>query len=143
VISFALKLLPWAKIAGIAAVGVAAAAGWLYVSVLRADLRAATAERDGAQAALKSAVEVNLENIRSLDALQAENLRLTKVAAAAEKKARARAVEAARLQEAIRHAPPTDDAPVAPILRFSLDRLFQLYASGDGHADSNGEGRRP
>lgn len=138
-----LRFLPWAKIAGIASIGIAAAAGWLYVSVLRADVRAATAERDGAQAALKSAVEVNLENIRSLDALQAENLRLTKVAAAAEKKARARAVEAARLQEAIRHAPPSDDAPVAPVLRFSLDRLFQLYAGGDGNPSAGREDRRP
>jgi hypothetical protein len=41
-----------------------------------------------------------------------------------------RAATAVQIKETIRHAPPTDNAPLAPVLRGAIDRLRELGAPG-------------
>lgn len=125
-------------LAGLKGKAIAALAGLLviasialYVQYLRGEVRDQRAEiarlaadRDSALAAADSAHA-------ALQAERADHARAMAAVTADLEAARTRAATLATLRTEIRNAPAADDAPAAPVLRATLDRLRQLRAGGD------------
>lgn len=91
----------------------AAGAGlWVWIALLRADLADLRGERDELK-----------HHLTLQQALLVERDRAIAAYVAAEKQARARRSAAAQAREEAIHAPETEDAPIAPVLRRALERL--------------------
>lgn len=106
-----LSALSW-KTYGLLLALAAGAGLWVWIALLRADLADLRGERDQ----LKHHLTVQ-------KALLIERDRAIETYVAAERRASARREAAARAREEAIHAPETEDAPLAPVLRRALERL--------------------
>jgi hypothetical protein len=123
----ALSLLPW-KWIGIA---VAALCAWLYVAHLRDSLADREATISEQRSQLDQIQAANTTLAASLDALKADHARQVAAINNAAQQAALRASRTTQTIQVIRHAPASDDAPVAPVLSRTLDGLRRAGTEGD------------
>lgn len=134
----------WSKVLAIAGI---AALGLIAVTVINNYVDANNASHIAqGQAEQRATQEAQANQDLALAAAQA--VAQAKTGQAAVSRAHAAGDQAAAalltLQKETAHAPPTDDGPIAPVVRRGLDRLRQLYApaagAGGGGADPTGAG---
>lgn len=120
------KLIGFALIAAM----IVGLGGYAYVEHRRvADREQTIAEQRGQLDTIQAA---NASLTASMDALKADHARQVAALTNAAQQAAQRASRTAQSIQVIRNAPPTDDAPVAPVLSGALDRLRKPGASGGG-----------
>jgi hypothetical protein len=88
------------------------------------------AELTTASAEVQQLQGVNQQNALTIQQLKAQHALDLKALAAAQAANTARAAETASLHERINNAKPTDDGPVAPVLRDLLSSLRSKAAGG-------------
>ena len=98
-----------------------------------------------AKAELATAAEINAANIAAINAMQADLERQAVIAARAQQAERKRAADLKTALKRIKNASPSEDGPIAPVLRRELDdlRLNGVRPDGSGDAPANPTNENP
>lgn len=121
-----------------ACVAFAGVAGWAYVEHGRVTSREATIAQQRQQLDLITAANASLsETLDRRDRWQARQLAIL---SADRDAALSRTATATKIIQAVRNAKPTDDAPIAPVLRLALDGLRKPGTAPGGAKPSGAAG---
>lgn len=123
-----IALLKWLIPAG------ALAAAGIYVWSLRGDLDRARAAIEAQRAAIERAADANQTLNQTIDAMQQHQARQIEALQAQNAASLSRAIQTQKALNDVRTAPPSADAPMAPVL---LDALERLRSPGTAPVDRN------
>lgn len=129
---FLLALLPKAKLVGLALAAAAVIGAVLYIGHLRSVRDDLTRENGTLKAHLDQAIDVAEMNRQALERTKKDHAAAIAALEAANAGLTRRLVAATRIRTEIDHAPASDDAPLAPVLRRALDGL--RHNAGDAPA---------